>query len=150
MHKHMREWGEEPGLLENFDSKMLSDREEIASISHHKNIDDGNCPVEKSYKIRRERDSLFVPGLFSDPAWDILLDLYISEKAGKKICITSACIAAGVPASTGLRWIAILVQNGYVEREEDPADARRSFVSLTPTARGKLERLFGKTGNVPD
>lgn len=98
--------------------------------------------AEKSYSLRRKRDKLFKDGLFSDPAWDILLDLYVAERSEKEIYITSACLAAGVPASTGLRWITILIQNGYVERREDQGDARRSLVSLTPHGRALLDSLF--------
>lgn len=98
--------------------------------------------ARKIYNARRERDTVFKGDLFSDPAWDILLDLYTSEKSGQKISVTSACIAARVPTSTGLRWITILIQNGYVERQSDPSDARRSFLSLTPAAREGMEILF--------
>ena len=98
--------------------------------------------AEKIYNLRRKRDKIFKTGLFSDPAWDILLDLYISERSNKEIYVTSACLAAGVPASTGLRWITILIQNGYVERRGDAADARRSLVSLTSLGRDLLDTLF--------
>lgn len=94
------------------------------------------------YRLRRQRDALFQPGMFGDPAWDLLLDLYVSEQEKKQICITSACIAAGVANSTGLRWISILVQNGYVERQDDPADARRAYLTLTAKARNALDTLF--------
>lgn len=100
--------------------------------------------ARKIYDLRHKRDQFFHNGLFSDPAWDIILDLYISEADQKEISITSACIAAGVPASTGLRWITILIQNGHVERYEDSTDARRSFLRLTPSARDSLEALLSQ------
>lgn len=40
--------------------------------------------AKKIYQSRRERDKkLQVPGLFQDPAWDILLDLFISHAGNK-------------------------------------------------------------------
>lgn len=98
--------------------------------------------AERLYQVRRKRDAMFKSGLFSEPVWDILLDLYIAEGEQKQISITSACLAANVPTSTGLRWITILIQNGYIERQEDRKDARRSFLCLTPAARQALESLF--------
>lgn len=103
--------------------------------------------ARRIYNIRQKREQFFSSGLFSDPAWDIILDLYMAEEDKKEICITSACIAAGVPTSTGLRWITILIQNGYVERHDDPADARRSLLRLTDGARDTLEALLGQLGD---
>ncbi|WP_091143540.1 MarR family winged helix-turn-helix transcriptional regulator [Novosphingobium sp. CF614] len=94
------------------------------------------------YLLRRKRDDLFKSDIFSDPAWDILLDIYISEKAGKAASVASTCAAARVPVSTGSRWITILVQNGYVARLDDPANAESALLSLTSTAHQALDTLF--------
>ena len=109
---------------------------------HHDQNENPRKIAKQIYDIRNKRGQLFGSGLFSDPAWDILLDLYLAEEDHKEISITSACIAAGVPTSTGLRWITILIQNGHIERYEDHADARRSFLRLTDTARDTLEALL--------
>lgn len=142
MNEHIPEWGEETRFPSEAAVNAIADSQtenamNLISVDRRQGV-----TAEKIYKLRRKRDALFNTGLFSDPAWDILLDLYVSEKAGKKICITNACIAAGMPASTGLRWISILDQNGYVERQDDPADAGRSLVHLTNTARNALQSLF--------
>src|SRR3546814_1843272 len=42
----------------------------------------------------------------SDPAWDMLLDLYLAaERNTRPVSISSLCIASAVPATTALRWI---------------------------------------------
>jgi DNA-binding MarR family transcriptional regulator len=71
--------------------------------------------------------------MFGDPAWDILLDLYVARVRGKPISISSACIAAGTSSTTGLRWLRRLERSGAIVRKPDPADARRSFLELQPT-----------------
>lgn len=81
---------------------------------------------------RRRRDALLGPGWFADPAWDILLDLLACGHENRRITVSSACIAAAVPATTALRWIKALVDGGVVLRIEDPADRRRVFVELAP------------------
>lgn len=84
------------------------------------------------YDSRRLRARVFSAELlFGEPAWDILLDLFIAELEGKPLSVTAACIGAAVPTSTGLRWLAILEDQGLVRRENDPRDARRVFLHLT-------------------
>lgn len=150
MNKQLIKWGEESGFSGQSINEMIASLKVSNERIKQTKTEEKVFTAENLYKLRRKRDRLFIPGLFSDPAWDLLLDLYVSEKARKKICTTSACIAAGVPASTGLRWINILVQNGYLQREEDPGDARRSLVSLTATARHALETLFEDSGEARD
>lgn len=84
------------------------------------------------YDSRRLRARVFSAALlFGEPAWDILLDLFIAELEGKSLSVTAACLGAAVPTSTGLRWLAILEDQGLVRRENDPRDARRVFLHLT-------------------
>lgn len=85
-------------------------------------------------KARRLREEMFGPGLFADPAWDILLDLYTAAARGESVQITSLAIAARVPHSTAIRWARIMTRVGIVVREKDPGDARRIHVSLSPEA----------------
>ncbi|HEX8415879.1 MAG TPA: hypothetical protein VF637_18645 [Sphingomicrobium sp.] len=54
------------------------------------------------YQARRRRDKAFsVSGLFEDPAWDMLLALYVDEARGYNTGVTSACIAGNVAPTTG-------------------------------------------------
>jgi DNA-binding MarR family transcriptional regulator len=95
-----------------------------------------NQPVtEQDVRIllghRRDRDRFFSAGLFADPAWDILLELYAAELGQWKIAVSSLAVAAAVPTTTALRWLATLEQAGLIERRRDPLDARRYFMSLS-------------------
>jgi DNA-binding MarR family transcriptional regulator len=72
--------------------------------------------------------------LFADPAWDMLLDLFVAKGEGRSISVSSLCIAAGVPASTAHRWIQALVRAGTVRRRADPLDRRRVYVEITEHA----------------
>ena len=97
------------------------------------------------YALRRKRDDLFDASIFGEPAWDILLDLYTADISGAQISITSACIAAAAPATTALRWINVLLDQGMIERFNDNSDGRRSFLRLTSETRTKLDSLLGVT-----
>ncbi|WP_148649254.1 hypothetical protein [Novosphingobium barchaimii] len=50
------------------------------------------------YECRRKRDRHVSIDLMGEPAWDMLLDLYVRQIDGKKTSVTSACIGACVPS----------------------------------------------------
>jgi hypothetical protein len=96
--------------------------------------------AKASYRLRREREKLFGAGLFADPIWDMLLDLLIAAAEGRRVCVSSACIASSVPVSTALRHIAHMEKLGLVMRMPNPKDSRSSYVELTDDAVAKLIR----------
>lgn len=102
--------------------------------------------ARRAYADRRLRERIFdCPALFGEPAWDILLDLFVAQKARKSISVTSACIGSQVPSTTALRWIAVLEQYGLVIREDDPKDKRRAILRLTSDAYAKMTNYFSQS-----
>ena len=96
----------------------------------------------EEYAERARRRNFFDADLFADPAWDILLDLYAAQMSGRRISITSCCIASQVPPTTALRWISQLSESGLLVREEDPDDMRRNWIRLSDTARIAMKDYF--------
>jgi DNA-binding MarR family transcriptional regulator len=95
----------------------------------------------RRYAVQRQRRSKYLgAGLFADPAWDILLDLFVAEGRGANISVTSACIASLVPRSTALRWIGLLETGGFVVRRKDPTDRRVAYLALTSQGRTGVVR----------
>jgi DNA-binding MarR family transcriptional regulator len=92
--------------------------------------------------VRRQRAALFGGDLFSDPAWDILLELYALHLEQQRTSVSSVYKASTVPGSTALRWLAKLEHDGLVVRTEDPLDQRRSWIDLTDDGRERMRRLF--------
>jgi DNA-binding transcriptional ArsR family regulator len=95
------------------------------------------------YAGRRRRARYLSVDLFGEPTWDILLDLYVALREGRRVPTTSACIGAHVPPTTALRWLRILEMRGLVEREEDGRDGRRTFVRLTERGCAVMEAFLG-------
>lgn len=93
-------------------------------------------------KLRRLRNKQFPGGYFSDFAWDILLDLDKAAREGRRFVVSDAGADAGVPLTTAVRYIAKLERDGYVVRETDPNDRRRTFVSLTERGAQALDATF--------
>jgi DNA-binding MarR family transcriptional regulator len=95
--------------------------------------------IRAHIKARRNRERFFAAELFSDPVWDILLDLSASRLEDRPVSVSSLCIAAHVPTTTALRTIKMLVDRGLLTRRNDPADARRSFIALSAHAASAME-----------
>ncbi|WP_277667686.1 MarR family transcriptional regulator [Novosphingobium lindaniclasticum] len=96
--------------------------------------------ARQTYEDRRRRAKIFQSDdLFGEPAWDILLDLFIAAKERRRVSVTSACIGSAVPSTTALRWITILEKQNLLVREADTGDARRVYVKLS--ARGYAAML---------
>lgn len=92
-------------------------------------------------ELRRARAPFFRgdSDLFGEPAWDILLDIFIAQERGIKVPASTACIDLGMPVATSLRWIALIEQRGLIERVSDPDCAERSLLRLTIRARMALQ-----------
>lgn len=90
-------------------------------------------------RLRGLRAAFFSGKLFAEPVWDILLELMeVRLGGGRPLSVSSLCIASGAPSTTALRRIEDLEREGLVTRVPDPADGRRQFVELTPTAADQL------------
>ena len=104
--------------------------------------------VRNVIRARRLRSRYFAQDLFADPAWDMLLDLLQAEVSHLRVPVSSLCIAAAVPATTALRWLKTLVQQGIFIRRADPHDGRRVFVELAPDTSHALRHYFADVGHV--
>lgn len=87
--------------------------------------------IKSLQKQRARRSEIVDSPLFSDPAWDILLDLVAARLGGQTVSVSSACAAAQVPFSTALRYVNRLVKEGLANREADPNDRRRDLLALS-------------------
>lgn len=108
--------------------------------------------VRSTIRARRLRDQHFASELFADPAWDMLLDLYAARLEGRRVSVSSLCIAASVPPTTALRWIGTMHDADLFGREPDPTDKRRAHITLTDRAATAMRGYFGaaeRAGLVP-
>ncbi|MBU3076427.1 MarR family transcriptional regulator [Sphingomonas quercus] len=85
------------------------------------------------YAERRLRERSFGSDMFGEPAWDLLLDVFVHGLQGKEMLVSSACIGAACPPSTALRYITLLLDAGLLQSRRDSTDKRRRL--LSPTAR---------------
>ncbi|HET6526842.1 MarR family winged helix-turn-helix transcriptional regulator [Sphingopyxis sp.] len=102
--------------------------------------------VREIIRDRRKREQRFSAHLLADPGWDMLLDLYAAHYEGQKVSISSLCIAASVPATTALRWMKTMEEDGHFVREHDPYDRRRVFIAISDDARARMDDYFDDIG----
>lgn len=97
--------------------------------------------IRATMKARLVRGQVFETELFRDPAWDMLLDLYDAHLQKRVTSVSSLCIAAQVPATTGLRYIAAMEKEALVTRRRDAIDQRRVLIEATPIAIEGVEKV---------
>lgn len=107
-----------------------------------------NSPYSRILQIRRylaaraERGRYFNSRLFGDPAWDMLLELYVAALSQRRVQVSRLAERTAVPMTTTLRWISQLEREGLILREGDRFDARLVLLSLTDEGRQKMDRYF--------
>ena len=105
--------------------------------------------VRDVLKLRRLRQDFFNGGLFSDPAWDILLELYATALSGRRIAVMALADVISAPLSTVIRWVKKLELDGWVRRAHDPFDGRRVWVYLSDKSQQQLDAYFEAWSPLP-
>jgi hypothetical protein len=151
--------GGDGAVLQPLADELVAIAERLRDVAGNGTGDSGQRPQQRNerryltlarqaYTLRRKRAAIFGnPELFGEPAWDILLDLYIAHGEGKPVSVSSACIGSASPPTTGLRWLGVLAEEGLVLRENDPEDNRRVLVRLTRKGVTAMERFFDAVGS---
>lgn len=99
--------------------------------------------AERLYAERRRRDAMFPRGLFGEPAWDLLLALFIAREKGTNLILCAAYRKAGVTDTTGRRLLERLEKEGLISRRRAPRSRKTWLVELTDAAVEKLTEFLG-------
>jgi DNA-binding MarR family transcriptional regulator len=93
-------------------------------------------------KIFEKRAATSFGELLGEPGWTMLLDLYVREADGKKTNVSSAIIGSMAPPTTGLRWVHLLTEKGFIVRSYNDFDARIAYVTLAEHTRDEITELL--------
>jgi DNA-binding MarR family transcriptional regulator len=96
-------------------------------------------------QARRARCSAFNKSMFGEPAWDMLLELYINKDFGARLSVGRLCELSGAPPTTALRWLDYLEKEKLVAREPNPTDRRTEFVEITEKGRTAMAQYLFDT-----
>lgn len=120
----------------------LSPRETRGDVGDAKRVEVAFDIAKKTLARHQQRNRRLGDELFSDPAWEMLLELYIARVNDQNFSVGSVCIASAVPLTSALRWCKQLQQRELVRRERDPRDGRRVFLKLTDSAFAELTEIL--------
>jgi len=95
--------------------------------------------ASRLYAQRRKRDAMLPADLFGEPAWDMLLDLFVQQSQGRRVSVTSLCIASAAPQTTALRYITLMEAAGLITRAHCASDQRVVWLTIVP-------RVFSRLG----
>ena len=118
----------------------------------------GNEPISREELILRARIILhsrshrlryFNRSMFGEPAWDMLLVLYVTEPTEGRQSISRLAELVETPLSTTVRWIDYLERERLVEREPHPTDKRVIYIRLASKGRERLDAYLGGQPWVP-
>lgn len=98
--------------------------------------------AKEAYDERRRRDrEMEASDLFGEPAWDILLLLFISRQQGRTVELSTLLHAIAVPPTTTIRWLKVLEIKALVEPLE-PAAARQRAIALSDHGNMTMSEFF--------
>jgi hypothetical protein len=95
--------------------------------------------IEWILRVRRDRCAFFGANLFSDPAWDVLLELLAARLGGRRVAFADLSHIA--PPSTLARWIAALEERGHVVCK-GPLEPDKMRVALSSESAAKMMRFL--------
>jgi DNA-binding MarR family transcriptional regulator len=116
-------------------------------------VEFGRPPIPERHVIyarrlkaaRLARSNFFHSDLFAEPAWDMMLALYIAEGEGFRLKVSDLCYEGSVPTTTALRWLDRLLELQMARKRRSPTDGRVHFVEIHPDTTRKMNAYFELT-----
>lgn len=90
---------------------------------------------------RRGREALLGAHLFSDPAWDVILELYAARLGDRQMSVSGLARVMGAPKPVTARWIAVLVDAGIIAYGGSSKETGGATVELTEYGASKMAQL---------
>jgi DNA-binding MarR family transcriptional regulator len=95
-------------------------------------------------ELRRARAEFLNPAMLGEPAYEMLLRLYVSEDCSDPLTPARLADLCGIPQSSALRWIEYLATRELVTRDRHPKDRRATVIGLGANGKEAL-RAFLRT-----
>jgi len=109
--------------------KLIEDAERAAAM-HQADLTEYACRILAG---RKQRDRFFAPALFSNPAWDLLLHLYVATAEEGGMSVPDCCANSSTPKGVALRWLDYFQQEEMVVETTDPEHTDQTLIRLSET-----------------
>ena len=118
-------------------------------VQHLMAATDAETLVDQILCARKLRTAAFGPGLFSDPAWDIVLTLYRGQLRGEPVFTAQLADSASVAPGTIERWVDVLARQGLVEVQPAVSEVEGPVVALSAQGSSAMRRWLAQWLNCP-
>lgn len=81
-------------------------------------------------------------GLFANSCWNMCLDIFICDLKDQRITVSSIAHSSGIPMTTAMRYINVMVEQGLLHKTPNSADNRMIFVSVSEDCSEKIRELL--------
>jgi hypothetical protein len=112
--------------------------------------------LARARQARRLRATMsaFLPrDLLVDPAWDMMIDLFIAVATGERLHVKDLILMSGESAASAMRRIDRLQEAALLVRHPDPTDHRRVHIGITSKGQAAmaamLDHLFDANAETP-
>ena len=122
-----------PSHAEPIDPIALKTRELIEEAERAVATHDGDLAefARQTLMGREQRSRYFDPVLFSNPAWDILLNLYVAAAEGRGLGVLDCCTTSALPQGVALYWLSYLKQEEMVIEVPAATRPRQTLIRLS-------------------
>lgn len=94
-------------------------------------------------KVYGIKSKIFKESIFTDPVWNMLMELFKAHLIGERISVSTLHMISGTSSATASRRILDMEYAGLIERIPDENDRRRTYARLTDNSVDLLQQYFG-------
>lgn len=135
---------EEAAAARTILAKLVGNGPEIDPLSQKGEHEQSVVALARSVHLaRKRRAEHFGPVLFSEPAWDMLLVLFVyGDRKGELLSVSKLAEFGEAPLTTAIRWLDYLESQRMIVRSQCRFDRRKYFVELSDRGRGLMTAYF--------
>lgn len=134
--------------FENLDKRISESRDLSgkAKCAEREDLDSGDLidRAEKFLQWGRLKSGTLDTGngLFTDSCWNMCLDIYLCGLKDQQVTVSAIAHSSGIPMTTAMRYINVMVEQGLLQKSSNPADHRMVFVAVSQECQAKIEKLL--------
>jgi DNA-binding MarR family transcriptional regulator len=95
--------------------------------------------IRSSRELRQE---WFDRNIFGEPAWEMLLALYVIDGEQRRLSTRQVAKLANISLTTTLRWLDYLQEQDLVSRRPNPFDHRVVYTELSDKGRAAMDEYL--------